>query len=474
MQDSNSGRTALKAGVWYTISAIASKAVNLLTTPIFTRMIPAADYGLAQTFVSWGTLLMVFASLNLNYSIVRAKHDFQGQFDKYIGSLQLLQFFAASLMGVIMITFIKPVSIFMELTPALVIVLVLYLLLNPAVSLLISKNNYKFFYKGNVAISLYTAVATVAVTFAFIFLLKENKYYAKIFGFVLPTAVLSLGYWLYSIKKKYICINLSYWKYALAISLPLIIHSLSLSALAQSDRIMITKYVSTEATAIYSLAYNYAALVNIVLISTNDAWMPWFHDRLFEGNLKLIRTKVKPLIMFGCMLGIGFIALAPEAIYVLGPSEYQAGKWVVGPVVLGVTASFIYQQYVHIEFHEKKTMYTSIGTIIAAGANLILNMIFIPRFGFIAAAYTTMICYFLLMVFHMIIANYILKKRVYNDWYMFGALFITCGIGAVFMMLYETYLARFLVLFILCLLYLFINKDIILNYLKSRKTEEKV
>ena len=35
----NLGSKAFKAGVWYTVSNVATKAILVLTTPIFTRMI---------------------------------------------------------------------------------------------------------------------------------------------------------------------------------------------------------------------------------------------------------------------------------------------------------------------------------------------------------------------------------------------------------------------------------------------------
>ena len=83
-------QNAFKAGVWYTVSNIAAKAILVLTTPIFTRMMSTEDYGMASIFTSWYSLLVVFCSLNLTYSIGRAKIDFSGKLDEYVGAMQLL------------------------------------------------------------------------------------------------------------------------------------------------------------------------------------------------------------------------------------------------------------------------------------------------------------------------------------------------------------------------------------------------
>ena len=44
----NLGSKAFKAGVWYTVSNVATKAILVLTTPIFTRMMSVNDYGIQQ------------------------------------------------------------------------------------------------------------------------------------------------------------------------------------------------------------------------------------------------------------------------------------------------------------------------------------------------------------------------------------------------------------------------------------------
>ena len=87
---SKNDNKALKAGIWYTISSVTVKAITILTTPIFTRMMTTSDYGLATTFTSWYSLLMIFCSLNLTYSIGRAKLDFPGKLDEYVGSMPVL------------------------------------------------------------------------------------------------------------------------------------------------------------------------------------------------------------------------------------------------------------------------------------------------------------------------------------------------------------------------------------------------
>ena len=54
-------------------------------------------------------------------------------------------------------------------------------------------------------------------------------------------------------------------------------------------------------------------------------------------------------------------------------------------------------------------------TVIAAAINVALNFICIRKFGYQAAAYTTLICYILYCLFHYINMRRIEKEKIYNS-----------------------------------------------------------
>ena len=51
----------------------------------------------------------------------------------------------------------------------------------------------------------------------------------------------------------------------------------------------------------------------------------------------------------------------------------------------------------------------------AAVLNIILNWFFIPRYGYIAAAYTTLVTYLIYFVFHYLIVKKIVKQPLFRD-----------------------------------------------------------
>ena len=140
-------QNAFKAGVWYSISAIAAKSISIITTPIFTRMMTTSDYGLAATFSSWYSIFLIICTANLSYSHSRGKIDFQNNFVKYVGATHTLSYLITGIFSAIALVFISPVSKALDMNPLLMVLLLLYLFAGGTVNLAQSENRYQYDYK---------------------------------------------------------------------------------------------------------------------------------------------------------------------------------------------------------------------------------------------------------------------------------------------------------------------------------------
>lgn len=443
-----SDNVALKAGVWYVASSVIVRAISVITTPIFTRLLSTAEYGTVSTFTSWYNLLLTFYTMNLTYSIGRAKLEYESKLDEYIGSMQTLSGIVSLILSVIIVAFVEPISRIFELSIPATVLLAIYLFFAPAIQFYQNGYRYRYKYKQNIAIAWYTTVGTVLLSLLFVITHDSNKAEWRMFGIVLPTVLLSCAFGINSIRKNNINFNRSYWKYGLSLSGPLIIHTLSLNILSQSDRVFISKICGAEDTALYSLVYSYSLLLSIVMNAISDGWLPWFHDNLYIGNKEGIKKNSQDLVILGCYIALACIGFAPEAVYILGGREYLQALPCVLPIVLGVLCQYIYTHYVNIEMHLKKTKYVSEGTIFATVLNLILNAIFIPTFGYVAAAYTTLVSYFALMIVHFIITRKKLGMKLYNDVFMFSSMIFTSIIGAFVSLAYDYTVMRILIILV--------------------------
>ena len=55
----------IKASLWYMVCNVINKAIALLATPIFTRIMTKDKYGTFAVFQSWYSILIIFTSLNV-------------------------------------------------------------------------------------------------------------------------------------------------------------------------------------------------------------------------------------------------------------------------------------------------------------------------------------------------------------------------------------------------------------------------
>ena len=141
--------------------------------------------------------------------------------------------------------------------------------------------------------------------------------------------------------------------------------------------------------------------------------------------------------------------------------------WVVPPVALGTLCQYFYTNYVNQELYHKKTVMIAVNSIIAALINTGLNYIFIQKYGYIAAAYTTLAGYFILMCLHYISTKIVLKEKLYRDGAYFFMLFVTTAAGLLFMALYDRTLIRYMIIIPAFAVLVFIYKDVIIKVIEK-------
>ena len=199
-------------------------------------------------------------------------------------------------------------------------------------------------------------------------------------------------------------------------------HLLSKYILNQSDRIMITQFCGASDTGLYSLAYSCAMIPIMLGTATNIAWSPWSSEKIHENEFSKVRKASYYYITLFYIVIIGILLLGPEVVYILGGQKYAQAKFVLPPVVMGAAFQFLYNLYVALEQFAKKTVGMAIGTVLAAAINIALNWLLIPKYGYIAAAYTTLFGYACLLVIHYLLARKTGYIEAYNTKFIFASL----------------------------------------------------
>ena len=387
----------------YMLVVFFQSGMNLLTTPIFSRILSTADYGITNTYSSWYNVLTIFVTLNLSAGVYNnALVDFEKDRDKVTSSFLSISVVLSIIAFIFYVFFKDAIKQLLGLSEYLIDFMFVNFLTAPAWGLFLAKEKFDYKYLKPILITVITFILNPIIGIIGVNLFPDNKAVAKVIFSGFPTLVVNSILFIYILMKGKCFFNKKYWKYALIFNIPLIPHYLSNVILAQSDRIMIQKILGDSAAGIYGIAYTLSNVIQGVFVGINAAWIPFTYKNLKVCRYQKIGKYSNLLLCFVGIISVLLVLCAPEIIKILAPSEYYEAVWVIPPIVLGLYFSFLSSLFGNIEFYYKKNVFVTIATTSAAILNIILNAIFIPKYGFVAAGYTTAVGYVALAISHYI------------------------------------------------------------------------
>lgn len=408
-----------KATFWAIVCSIIQKCISFFATPIFTRILTTEQYGLCAVYDSWYMIFILFTSLSVfQNGFNNAMIKYEDRKEEFISAAQGLIFFITFCFGCIFLIFKSPICSLTKIPFSCMVVMLLELMFVPAYSLWMAKNRFEFEYVGVVIGTLVIAVlcpvlGVIAVT---------NSVYqaeAKIFAFGLVQVLAGVIFFVKNYLKGKILYDKEIWGYTLKLNVPLIPYYLSSIILAQADRIMINNMCGSTAAAIYSLAYTLSLIMTIVSNSINQSLIPYIYKKIREGEeariSSIVTLSCAVVAVMNCML----MFLGPELISFFGTEEYIAAKWVIPPVAASVYFIFIYSMFGVVQMYWGKTSLMVSASIAVAILNLLLNYMGIKLWGYLAAGYTTLISYIILVLvyyvkYRRIICQYMNSKQVFS------------------------------------------------------------
>jgi O-antigen/teichoic acid export membrane protein len=178
---------------------------------------------------------------------------------------------------------------------------------------------------------------------------------------------------------------------------PLTFTLLLVIVIDSSDRFFLNYFLGASAVGAYSPAYDFAQQSLGMLMSVvHLAAFPLVRNA-FDTDSQLIvenqiRKNLSLLLIIALPATFGSMTLAENISYVLVGDEFRNAATRIIPVIaLAIFASGLRTFYVDYSFHlTKKLHYQVIVTAIAAFCNVILNIVWIPRYGLLGAAYSTL------------------------------------------------------------------------------------
>ena len=435
-----------KASIWFVLVTVINNAASLLTQPIVNRILSVEEVGIYGVYLTWNSILSILSTFNLCYGVLEVliTKD-KADSDNIVSSLATVSSIIWTVFFTLVFIFINPISALLKLKPIYIVILALTVWGDAMVQFWCVKKRFFYLYKQYSAlmVALFLTKSVLSVTMAYFF---SDRVLGRVLGMCLPPLLAAVVLYISSLKRTGFRGITKYWTRGIKFNIPLIPHYLSSILLASSDKIMIQHLSDETSLGLYSLAYTFSGLALIVFNAVNNAYTPTAYELIREENYKELSKKTKPIIFIAVAFSILLMLMAPEGVYIIGGEEYMSCLEIIPVLVLGIFFSSFYFIFSNIEFVYERTKLVFPITLLGAGLNIVLNYIFIPKIGYGAAAYTTLISYIVVALCHYFATLRIIKRNAYP----MGAICLYLGvlIGATLLMplIYQIhFLLRYLI-----------------------------
>lgn len=456
----------IKAAFWFLIGTFFQKAMSMVSTPIFTRIMSAEEYGEYNVFNSWFLIVSIIVTCQLSAGVyTQGIVKFDSEKREFSSCMQGLTLTLVLLWTIIYTFMMDFWNKLFDLSTFQVYSMLFLSWMTSAYNFWAIEQRVDLRYRKMLCMTAFVIIAQPALCI-FLVIKSTDKVSARILGMVIVSCfAYSYCFWNQIKSGKKIFIK-HYWKYALSLCIPLIPHYLSQIIMSTSDRIMIDRIIGSKEAGIYSLAYSISQIMTIFNTGLMQTIEPWLYKKIKKGELKNISAIAYKSMVGIALVNILLIIFAPEVVRIFAPEEYYEAIWIIPPVAMSVYVSFMYAFFAVFEFYYEKTKYISFATLVGAVINIVLNYLLIPVFGYYAAGYTTLFCYIIYVVMHYYFMSKICKENLideipYDKNVLISISFVFFVISFVILFTYKHYLVRYSIMIVLMLAIFIMRKRII-------------
>jgi O-antigen/teichoic acid export membrane protein len=211
---------------------------------------------------------------------------------------------------------------------------------------------------------------------------------------------------------------------ALAFGLPRVPHAAAQQVIAVGDKFILTMFGTMQTVGIYSMAVSFGLTQKLFLSAFESAWAPFYYATIAEPDApRVFRTVTTYGIAILALLTAGLSAVGRYAAQAMTHGRILAPgdpRWSDVGTVIAWTAIGVFFQGIYLLTSiglniTKRTQFYPVATMTAAAANVGLNVLLIPHYGIVGAAWANGIAYAVQAVL-----GYVLSQRFYPIAYEWG------------------------------------------------------
>ena len=398
-------RTFLKASSHYLTSQVAVLGISLISFPIVVRLLSVEEYGILSLCNTILLFAVALSKLGLQNSIIRFYPDYvkSGELPCFFRSyaiigliLGFIFFWVSGLMTYIFVPTISFGIVWLVAGVALFQTLSSYL-----INFLRSQERSPLFSLVSVLSRLFSSFGGIGLIFLF------HNGILNLFQAKVCIQIVLVFFLLFFLRRYFRggdkFISASLLVESIKFGLPLVAFEMSSIALAFSDRFLITYFNGVEQLGIYSVAYTLCMYVGDLLRQPISMAVGPMYTRIYaqEGESKaadFIAEVGRIVTLIGLPIFFGCVAVRTDLITFLASDKYLSAAPVI-PWVLGGFLLYACQPIISAGLYlKKKTATVATISFVCVVLNILANFLLLPRFGIVAAAWTTAGSYVLAVI----------------------------------------------------------------------------
>lgn len=424
MNGSNIKNSLAFGAVIKTATQILNRAGAILLIPIFTRLMTPADYGIVNLV---STFSGIIALLSLGFPVAQQVnyHKLKDS-PKDLGSY----IFTTNVTSFLVLLVVSACLLWMPWSEWLV-------------RILLGTDQIKLF--PHVAIGLGLGAIAAFANFSDSFFNIRRKFHIQsilsLVGFALtagislallrwtdwgPTArlmgmflgaclPLAVGMTIY-MRSSYPRFRMDYLRDAWTIGWPAAMNWGIFLIINQSDRIVLSHFLSLETVGYYTLAFTLAQGMSVVVQSVAQSYSPLFMETAnrHDGDVRSLEPISRTCIEIVLAVGLLASAWLPYLVRGILPVEYTATVTFL-PCLTGALGLYILFNMLSLNYSfHRKTIYMPAFTIFAAALSAGLNILLVPRFGEQAAAFTALATYLALSLVSLFVTRTLFENMQFR------------------------------------------------------------
>lgn len=434
------GQTAI-----YGLSSIVARIINFFFVPLYTRVLSTGNYGLATELLAYIAMFQVVLTFGMETGFFRFASK-EKQKSGLIFSTALISLGTTSLSFLLLVVlFSGSISAFAGHPVNYIIFAALILAIDCFTAILFAELRFlnkawKFAIFRSVKI-----LSEVGFNFLlFLYLplhfthhpsswllnfIPAQPDYGYILFAILLSCILSLVLFLPRLFKMTYTFSKNQFKQLMIYSLPLMIAGLPGVANDVISRIFFRFFAPItspwqDQLGIFGANVKLAVFMVLFVQMFRYAAEPFFFSTESHTDMKKIYADVMKYFVALCILIFMPIALYPELFSLFLGKEFRSGVGVL-PIMLiaNILLGVVFNLSMWYKLSEK-TNYALYITLLGLGVNFVINVIFMPQYGYMAAAWGYLFSYLSMVIF-----SYYLSRKYYPIPYEWKTILLYFSVG---------------------------------------------